>query len=99
MLIDCRGLAQPDIADVRVAIDDGACLRWIPTDQMPADGLTKVLHEQPALDRLVWHNRMRVIYSEDDSQRARRLKALGLVAGMASDTGEEISYNAIIEAS
>ncbi len=96
LLTDCRSLAQRctktgstltekrvslDIADVRAAVDDGACLRWIPTDQMPADGLTKVLCEQPALDRLAWHSRMRVNYSEDDSKRARRLKALGLVAG------------------
>ncbi len=65
---------------MRVAVDDGACLRWIPTDQTPAGGLTEVLREQPVLDRMVWHNRMRVIYSEDDSKRARRLKAC-LVAG------------------
>ncbi len=82
LLTDCRSLAQHcaktgststekraslDIADVRAAVDSCACLCWIPSDRMPADGLTKVLRDQPALDRLIWHNRLRVIYSEDDT--------------------------------
>ncbi len=63
LLTDCRNLAQHcaatgstltekrvslDIADVRAAVDSGACLRWIPVGRMPADGLASEGPQRPA---------------------------------------------------
>ena len=45
-----------DIADVRAGIDAGDQLKWIPTEWMAADGLTKHLVEQGPLDQIAMEN-------------------------------------------
>jgi hypothetical protein len=53
-----------DIADVRAAIDSGDTLRWMPTEEMPADGLTKHLptHQQEPLRRICERNVFRFVF-------------------------------------
>jgi hypothetical protein len=89
MVTDCRSLAEHcsktgatvtekrvalDIADVRAAVDAGDVLKWVPTDAMPADGLTKHLVAQPALDELTLRCKMRVCFGPEDSVKNRKLR-------------------------
>ena len=50
-------LVAMDIADVRPGIDAGDQLKWIPTEWVAADGLTKHLLEQGPLDQIAMESR------------------------------------------
>ena len=50
-----------DIADVRDAIEHNAGLMfWMPTGEMPADGLTKHLKDQRSLRQIMFSNKFRL---------------------------------------
>ncbi len=53
-----------DIADARQGIDAGDTTSvWVPTEQMPADGLTKHLPEQLALDEVTMRNNLSLYHT------------------------------------
>ena len=61
-----------DIADLRAAVEDGKTkVVWMPTLEMPADGLTKHLVNQKALRRLLNAEPFRVTYPKDASARKK----------------------------
>ena len=59
-----------DIADVREDIDEGTVsLRWMPTEEMPADGLTKWLVEQRALWKMAMEGKVRLDYTWEKKKK------------------------------
>lgn len=76
-----------DIADVRAAIDSGDTLRWMPTEEMPADGLTKHLasHQLEPLRRICERNVFRFVFSREDSRKYKRAQDLQIAHACFSD--------------
>ena len=71
-----------DISDIRSAVGNGDSLVWIPTEVMPADGLTKHLVSQEPLKQVAQDGLFRGCFLKEDSQKHQRklLKLVGCVS-------------------